>query len=80
MSDQPPATDETAITPPEERFRVTGPLIPLAPDEIYIPATIEELLQGKPGRIVKDPAIAEHRAALAADARASRARESAAYN
>jgi|GEM_PF-5956287 len=38
-----------------DRFVWKHPLILLEPGETYIPATIEELMEGKTGRIVKDP-------------------------
>lgn len=54
MSDQ--TTTPTESNP--DRFVWDTPLIQLQPDEVYVPATIEELREGKSGRIIKDPALA----------------------
>lgn len=59
-------SDTSPTTPPQEsnpaRFVWDTPLIQLQPDEVYVPATIEELRAGKSGRIIKDPALAAARA------------------
>lgn len=59
---------------PLDRFVWQGPLIDLAPDEVYVPATVEELREGKSGRIIKDPNLTAAERAASVEAAAARSR------
>jgi hypothetical protein len=54
MTQTPPRDPDEQVAADQDRFRWTAPLVPLEPDEVFIPATVEEMMAGKTGQVVKE--------------------------